>query len=87
MQKILWLNKLEVYQELKWPQTPKGKHSFAFPLQINDLFRALDDEGVAETKDEELYIRIIIWWCYNNRIRKRVGEKSIWGIKKNAQKK
>lgn len=84
--KILWLYKLEVYQKLEWPQTPKEKYNLAFPLQINDLFRALD-EGVAETKDEELYIRLRIWWGYNNRIRKRVGERSIWGIREKRMEK
>lgn len=84
--KIFWLHKLEVYQRLEWSEIPNERFYFAVSLNINDLFRALD-EGVAETKKEELYIRRSIWWRYNDSIRERVGETGIWGKRGKRKKK
>lgn len=38
-----------------------------FP-DIKDYFKAID-QGLAENKDEELYIRQHIWWSFNDRVR------------------
>jgi len=37
-------------------------------LEIDDYFNALSN-GIAESIEEELFIRIRIWWAYNDKIR------------------
>lgn len=70
--KIFWLSKLKEigtydirYEYIKsdWENAENAEF-----LNIEDYFRALD-EGLAENKQEELYIRQQIWWLYNDRVR------------------
>lgn len=70
-QSLLWLDKLTSVSAYRGvlERSPKWKNiERATFLGIEDYFRALD-EGHAENKEDELYIRNQIWWSYNDRIR------------------
>lgn len=49
---------------------PEDRPCGVVPLDLNLYYRALL-LGVAENKDEERYIRIKIWWIYNDCIKRR----------------
>lgn len=64
---IFWLSDLKVIEERSW--LARGKEweedvPFAEFLNVNDLFRALN-----EYKNKEFSIRIMIWWTFNDRVR------------------
>jgi hypothetical protein len=68
---IFWLSKLKeigTYEwgddsNLEWRDADKAKF-----LEIDDYYIALKT-GIAESVEEELFIRQRIWWAYNDRIR------------------
>ncbi|MBP5983416.1 MAG: hypothetical protein KA734_06815 [Fluviicola sp.] len=70
---IFWLDKQEVIgyinldsnKPAKWRKADKARF-----LSKKDYFRALAT-GLAENKEEELFIRIRIMWAYNDRIRRQ----------------
>ena len=69
---IFWLSKLEEVGTYQWgyKKSPNWeKADKAKFLNIKDYFKALND-GIAENREEELYIRNRIWWAYNDRTRK-----------------
>lgn len=73
---ILWLSKLKEIGTYEWgdKKNPKWKKAAkADFLDIEDLFRALN-EGIAENKQEELFIRNLIWWAYNDRKRNDINQ-------------
>ena len=70
---IFWLSKLKEIGTFgcddctNYVKEWKESDCAAF-LDLEDNYNALD-KGLAENKEEELNIRISIWWEYNNRIR------------------
>lgn len=68
---ILWLSKLKeigTYGLIDEENSKWGNADIAEFLDIEDYFRALN-EGLAENKQEELFLRQRIWWAYNDRVR------------------
>lgn len=68
---ILWLSKLKEIGIYKWGDKDNSNWENANNaefLSIEDYNRALDN-GLAETKQEEIFIRQRIWWAYNDRKR------------------
>jgi hypothetical protein len=68
---IFWLSKAKEVGTYEWgdQDKPEGQQADkARFLQLPDYFAALSI-GLAETKEEETYIRRQIWWAYNDRIR------------------
>ncbi len=69
---IFWLSKLqEIGAYNKWGDNENSqwqKADNAEFLEIEDYFNAII-KGIAENKDEELFIRQRIWWSYNDKIR------------------
>lgn len=68
---IFWLSKAKEVGTYEWgdQDKPEGQQADkARFLQLPDYFVALSI-GLAETKEEETYIRRQIWWAYNDRIR------------------
>lgn len=68
---IFWLSKLKEIGTYEWgdkknPEWQKADQ--AEFLEIEDYFNAIIN-GIAENKNEELYIRQRIWWAYNDRVR------------------
>lgn len=68
---ILWLSKLKEIGIYKWGDKDNSNWENANNaefLSIEDYNRALDS-GLAETKQEKIFIRQRIWWAYNDRKR------------------
>jgi hypothetical protein len=80
---IFWLSKMEPIKKIPlgynykkpikkipWGYNYKkpSEYQKAIFLTIEDYFRALEN-GLAENQEDEKYIRIQIWWAYNDRIR------------------
>lgn len=68
---LFWLSKLKETGSYEWGGSKKKEWLSAehaeFPA-IADLMKSLDI-GIAENKKEEIFIRIHIWWAYNDRVR------------------
>jgi hypothetical protein len=67
---IFWLSKSKEIGTYEWGKIPENllhANRIEF-LGIDDYFKALDS-GIAENKQEELYIRQRIWHLYNDRVR------------------
>ncbi len=70
-QTILWLSKLtelgtydyDAEINTEWQNAPSADF-----LGIDGYFEVLE-KGVAENKEDELYVRQSIWWAYNDRVR------------------
>ncbi len=68
---IFWLSKLKEIGTYEWgdKENPSWANADNVEfLNVEDYFRAID-EGLAENRQEELFIRQSIWWKYNDRIR------------------
>jgi len=67
---IFWLSKMEPIKKIPWGYNYKkpSEYQEAIFLTIEDYFRALEN-GLAENQQDEKYIRMQIWWAYNDRIR------------------
>jgi hypothetical protein len=69
---IFWLSKLKEIETYEWDDqknTEWQKADEADFLEIEDYYNAIKN-GIAENKEEEINIRRLIWWTYNDRIRK-----------------
>lgn len=70
---IFWLEKLEEIGSYSYGETKNEEWEAAenaITLDIDEMFRALDHDGVVADKDDELFIRHGIWLAYNDRSRK-----------------
>ena len=68
-QSIFWLKELEEIGNFTWRESENlewKKADQAEFLTINEYFRAIETD-IAEK--DELYIRLRIWWSYNDRLR------------------
>lgn len=68
---IFWLSKQKQIGEFEYGDTVKNEWEFADDaefLSIPDYYQALET-GVAKNKEEEIDIRMRLWWSYNDRIR------------------
>lgn len=70
---IFWLSKLEEIGTLGWDEdeivNPDWeKADWARKLTVEEYFESLN-EGLAENKEDEIFIRQQIWWGYNDRVR------------------
>lgn len=68
---IFWLSKLKKIGAYEWGDEKNPYWQIADKaefLEIEDYYNAIS-KGLAENKDEELFIRQRIWWSYNDRIR------------------
>ncbi len=68
---IFWLSKLKEIGTYEWGDNKNSNWQNADCaefLGIDDYFKALDS-GIAENKQEELFIRQRIWYLYNDRAR------------------
>jgi hypothetical protein len=68
---FFWLSKIKKIGTYKWGDNENSqwqKADKAEFLEIEDYFNAIS-KGIAENKDEELFIRQRIWWSYNDRQR------------------
>jgi len=68
---IIWLNKSTPIAFCDLEQIldiDLDNDDFAYFLSIEENFTALST-GMAETPEEELYIRKQLWWAYNDRVR------------------
>jgi hypothetical protein len=69
---IFWLSKLKEIGTYEWNSQKNEEWQRAdnadFP-EIGDYYNAINS-GIAENKEEEINIRHLIWWAYNDRIRK-----------------
>lgn len=69
---LFWLSKQEEYASYTYETGPSAEWVNAsdakFP-SIRDYFIALEN-GLAEDNEEEIDVRMRIWWAYNDRLRK-----------------
>ncbi len=71
--KIFWVSDLKEIGTFEWGDLDskwQNADNLEF-LGIDDHFKALE-AGIAKNKQEELFIRVRIWWAYNDRTRKRM---------------
>ena len=69
---IFWLSKLKEIGTQEWGDNENSKWQEANTaefLELDDYFEALNNH-LAETNDDELFIRERIWWSYNDRLRR-----------------
>lgn len=70
---IFWTQKAkEIGEEYPWNEVKDEEWQyvkFAPSLDLSQYTKALNDK-VYETREEEFYLRIMIWWGYNDRVRK-----------------
>ena len=67
---IIWLSKIKELEEDPWGLEMRDGWKYferAEFLGIMDYFRALDS-GIAKDRDDKLFIRLRIFWAYNDRI-------------------
>lgn len=70
-EEIFWLSKLDEIGTYDWGYCENSEWQEADKaefLEIEDYFNAIS-QGKAENRDEELLVRQLIWWTYNDRIR------------------
>ncbi len=68
---IFWLCKLQEIGTLDWSneQNPNWENADSADfLTIDDYLNAIET-GLAENVDEEVLIRMLIWWAFNDRLR------------------
>ncbi len=78
---IFWLSKLKEIGTYEWGSQKNKewqKADNAEFLEIEDYYNAINN-GIAENIEEEINIRMLIWWAYNDRTRR--GQ-NIFGDKK-----
>jgi hypothetical protein len=65
---IFWLNDKNKTGEENWSDMNKVKFDKAYFLSIDDYIKAIDSK-IYENIDDEKYLRIRLWWSFNDRIR------------------